>query len=143
MLEGYLLKIGMKCGTVKNFSVVISDDMRRKDGQHWYFLTPVKISDKGNGLKECTVNIAFPFISIQGDISEQAVIERISPLLSGYEVELLKILRKTVIVPSFKFSVIPFWANESGQRNERKDFSENRIHIISANIIINYREHWL
>ena len=142
MIENYLLKIGMRCGTVKNFNNTVSDDIRRKDGQHWYFLTPIKISDKGTGLKECTVNMAYPFLSEQADLTEQDVIKRLSPKIKEYEESLLNTLRKMVIVPSFTFSVIPFWANEKGERLERKDSGNNRIHIINASLTIKYREHW-
>jgi len=142
MVENFLLSIGMRCGTVKNFNNVIMEDLRMKDDQHWYFLTPIKSTDKATGLKECTVNLAYPFIAENTDISEQVVIERLSPLLSDYERDLLKILRKVVIVPSFTLSVIPFWANEKGERTERKDFGQGRIHIISANLTIRYRETW-
>ena len=143
MVENYLLQIGMRCGTVKNFNNSILRDMENNDGQHWYFLTPIKAFDKGNGLKECTVNMAYPFLNEETDTSEQIVIERLSPLMDGHQTDLLKILRKMLIVPSFTFSVVPFWANEkTSERNELKDFGSNRIHIINASIKILYRETW-
>lgn len=143
MVENYLLQIGMKCGTVKKFNNTILMDMENNDCQHWYFLTPIKIFDKGNGLKECTIQMAYPFLNEENDISEQAVIERLSPLMDGYQTDLLKILRKMLIIPSFTFSVIPFWANEkTAERNELKDFGSNRIHIINAVLTVKYRESW-
>ena len=143
MIEKFLLNIGMRCGTVKNFNSVVLEDVRLKDDQHWYFLTPIKSTDKASGLKECTVNLAFPFMSEKYDISEQVVIERISALMPSYESDLLAILRKVVIVPSFTFSVVPFWAYEKGtERTERKDFGQIRIHIINASLTIRYRESW-
>ena len=143
MVENYLLQIGMRCGTVKKFNNTILTDMENNDGQHWYFLTPVKSFDKGNGLKECTIQIAYPFLNEETDTSEQIVIERLSPLMDDYQTDLIKILRKMLIVPSFTFSVIPFWANEkTSERNELKDFGNNRIHIINASIKILYRETW-
>lgn len=142
MIERFLLDIGMHCGTVKNFSVAIAEDVRKKNFQHWYFLTPVKLSDSGNGLKECTVQMAFPFLAENGEITEEAAIKRLTDLIPDYERELLKALRKMVIVPSHTISVIPFWANEQGQRNDRKDFAAFRIHIINASVTIKFRETW-
>jgi hypothetical protein len=144
MLENFLLQIGMHCGTLKNFNTAILEDVRKNDYQHWYFLTPIKCNDKASGLKECTVQMAYPFLAANGEISEESSIKRISDLVPGYEAELLKVLRVKVIVPSFTLSVIPFWANDKGtERNERKDFAQTRIHIINASVTINFRESWL
>jgi hypothetical protein len=85
MIEKFLLDIGMRCGTVKNFSIAIADDLRKGDGQHWYFLTPIKVTDGGNGLKTCTVNLAYPFISERGDITEQDVFNRLYSLSIPYQ----------------------------------------------------------
>jgi hypothetical protein len=142
MIEQFLINIGMRCGTVKNFNNSVMEDVRVKDFQHWYFATPFKVTDSGSGLKECTINMAYPFLAANGEISEQAAIERISPLVPEYEAELLKVLRSKVIVSSFTLSVIPFWANEKGERNDRKDFATTRIHIINASLVIRYRERW-
>lgn len=143
MLENFLLSIGMHCGTLKNFNNAILEDVRRNDYQHWYFLTPIKVNDIGSGLKECTVQMAYPFLTANGEISEEAAIKRISDLVPEYEAELLRVLRSRVIVPTFILSVIPFWANDKGtERNERKDFAQTRIHIINASVTINFRESW-
>jgi len=140
MLEQFLIEIGMKCGTVKNFNNAVMEDVRRSDFQHWYFATPFKTTDSGNGLKECTVNMAYPFLAVNGEISEQSAIKRISHLVPDFEAELLKALRVKVIVASHILSIIPFWANEKGERNDRKDFAQTRIHIINASLTIRYRE---
>lgn len=132
----------MRCGTVKNFNNVIIDDMRKNDGQHWYFLTPIKISEKTAQMKEATIQIAFPFIATNSDISEQIVIERLAPLMPRFENALLKKIRKTLLVPSFTFSNITFWANEKGERDSRKDFGQTRIHILNAQIVVKYRYSW-
>ncbi len=145
MVENYLLQIGMKCGTVKNFNSSIQDDLRLGSGKHWYFLTPIKATEKGTGLKEATISMAFPFVAERGDVSEQVVIERLSKIMPEYETELLTALRKDrrLIVPSYTFTIIPFWANEkASERNERKDFA-TRIHIINAAIVVKYREYKL
>jgi hypothetical protein len=142
MIEKFLLDIGMRCGTVKNFSVAIADDLRKGDGQHWYFLTPIKVTDGGNGLKTCTVNLAYPFISERGDVTEQDVFNRLYSLSTPYQIELINQLRKNVIVPSFTFSIVPFWANDKGERTERKDFGGARIHILNAVVNVNYRLDW-
>lgn len=143
MIENFLLQIGMHCGTVKNFNSSILEDVRRNDFQHWYFLTPIKCTDKANGLKECTVQMAYPFLCANNEISEEAAIQRISDLVPEYEAELLKVLRQKVIAPSYTFSVIPFWANEkASERNERKDFAQTRVHIISGSVTIRFRENW-
>lgn len=144
MLENYLISIGLRCGTVKNFNTTILTDSRRKDNQHWYFLTPIKASDKGGELKEAVVTMAFPFVAQSTDTSDAEVIKRISPLIYSMKNALLCRLRKTVIVPTEEFKVIPFWANDgSGERNDRKDFAQNKVHIIQAKITINYRDYWL
>jgi hypothetical protein len=141
MVEQYLLKIGMHCGTVKNFNSSILDDVRRNDYQHWYFLTPLKSKDNGHGLKEVTINMAYPFLAERNDISEEEVIKRLKAL--EFQTELLKVLRKNVIVSSHTISVIPFWGNEKGaERNERQDFGQTRVHLINASLIVLYRDNY-
>jgi hypothetical protein len=146
MVEKYLLDIGMRCGSVKNFNASILEDMRLSKSQHWYFATPFKVTDKGGGLKECTVNMAYPFLAVNGEISEQEAIKRISPLIPEYEAALLKALRKgcsrLIVIPS-QFYPVALWANEKGaERVDRKDFGAVRIHIISASLTIRYRDSW-
>lgn len=133
----------MRCGSVKNFNASILEDMRLSKSQHWYFATPFKVAEKSGGLKECTVNMALPFIAERGDITEQSVIEKLSPIVPELEKELLKVLRKKLIVPAHTIAVIPFWANEKGsERVERKDFGTVRIHIINVSATILYRDSW-
>lgn len=134
----------MKCGTVKNFSAMIENDMRQNSKQHWYFLTPIKISEKNGLIKEATVQMAFPFIATKDDISEASVLKRLTPKVAAYQDSLILNLRRMLIVPpsSVVFSIIPFWANEKGERTERKDLGKSRVHIINAQITVKYREHW-
>lgn len=144
MLENYLIQIGLRCGTVKNFNTTIVNDMRKKDVQHWYFLTPIKAGDKGGLLKEAVVTMALPFLAHNGETTEADVLKRISPLVENVKNTLLCKLRKTVIVPTFEFSIKPFWANETGnERTDRKDFAQTRVHIIQAKLTINYRDNWV
>lgn len=143
MLENFLLQIGMKCGTVKNFNSTIANDMRLNAKQHWYFLTPIKTKESGSLLKVATIQIAFPFLAIKEDISEADVIKRLTPLVPEYQNSLIANLRKMLIVPECTFSIIPFWANEKGtERNERKDFGNSTIHIINAQVTVKYRASW-
>ena len=149
MIENYLIQIGFNCGTVKNFNNEILEDQRKKDSNHWYFLTPIKSTDSGNGLKEAKINMAYPFeVFEKTDVSEKEVIKRLSVNLKEYETELLKRLRqdrRLIVPPSmFTISFIPFWANEkSSERMNRVDFGSNRIHIINVSLTIRYREEWL
>lgn len=143
MIEKYLIDLGLGCGTVKNFNNVVVENMRNKIAPRWYFKTPVKIS--GSGLKSAVVNLAYPFHAMPTEVDESTAMVRLEAVRKNYEDDLLFILRKhKLIVPpdSANFIVIPFWATETGERNERKDFAQLRIHIISATITIKYRESW-
>ncbi len=142
MIENYLLQIGMKCGTVKNFATTINTDLRLKGLQHWYFLTPVKVSEKNDLLKEANLNLAFPFIATREDISEEVVLKRLALIIDDYKTELLKNLGKMLLIPNHIFTIIPFWANEKGERNERKDFAQGSIHILNAQLTVRYRDGW-
>lgn len=142
MVESYLLAIGMRCGTVKNFSNTIVEDMRTNSKQHWYFLTPIKSVDKGSLLKEATIQFAFPFVAIPTDISERDVLKRLEKIIGGYEHSLLIQLKKMLLVQSVTFSIIPFWANEKGERIERKNLGQSSIHILNAQITVRYRDSW-
>lgn len=141
MIEDILLKMGLKCGTVKNFSNTISDDIRKGDQQHWYFLTPIKTTETTSQLKECTVKMAFPFLANREDLSEALVYKRLTPFLATYEKELLKQLRKTFkIVTVTEFYPIAFWANEKGERSDRKVLGVESVHIFQASVTIKYRD---
>jgi hypothetical protein len=142
MLENYLVQIGMKCGTVKNFNSVILADID-KDEQSWYFKTPIQTSDDGSGLKTATVKIAYPFIAGPNDTAEDEVIERLSAWMQSYEASIIRILRRRLIVPTFKWAVIPFWSNSQTERTERTNFGNTKVHIISAEFTVKYRSHWL
>lgn len=142
MLENYLLNIGMRCGTVKNFNNVIIDDMRKKDGQHWYFLTPVKIIGRASNLNEATVQIAYPFLATNSDLTEEDAIKRLTPVLPEFKNSLENELKKMLLLQSATYSLIPFWANEKGDRTERKDFGQTRIHILNAQVTVRYRDSW-
>jgi hypothetical protein len=141
MIESVLLQMGLRCGTVKNFSNTISNDVRKGERQHWYFLTPFKTTETPSQLKECTVKMAFPFLANREDLSEALVYKRLTPFLATYESELLKQLRKTFkIVTVTEFYPIAFWANEKGERTERKVLGVESVHIFSASVTIKYRE---
>lgn len=142
MIENFLIKIGMGCGTTANFSTVISERMRIGDGQRWYFRTPVKVS--GSGLKSAVLDMAYPFLAIATDINEKTAIERIELVRKNYEDDLLLMLRSyKFIVPtdSANFYVIPNWVKDANPRDSRRDFVQ-RIHIINASITVKYRESW-
>jgi hypothetical protein len=141
MIEDILLKMGLKCGTVKNFSSTISEDIRKGDKQHWYFLTPLKTTETTSRLKEVTIKMAFPFLANREDISEAIVYKRLTPFLATYEKELLLHLRKKFkIVIVNEFYPIAFWANEKGERTDRKILGVESVHIIQASLTIKYRE---
>ena len=142
MVENFLLKIGMKCGTVKNFNSTILNDMRLNGKQHWYFLTPIKTSEDNTGLKTSIINLAFPFISITEDISEADVYKRLTPKISSYRNDLLSTIRKTLNKTQLiYFYPVAFWANEKGtERNERKDSGNSTIHIFNVQLSIKWRE---
>ena len=143
MVEKFLLDIGMKCGTVKNFNTTLIDDLRKGQLSHWYFLTPIKVTEDVGGLKTATIQLAFPFHAVREDVTEADVINRLSLLIPDYEPTLLLNLRKMLIVLDLTISVIPFWANESGEsRTERKNFGQNSVHILNAKCTIKYREAW-
>lgn len=141
MVEKYLLDLGLGCGSVKNFNTEILKNMRFSNGQKWYFKTPIKITDN-NGLKTATINLAFPFLAIQTDITEADVIKRISLVKTCYENQLIKVLRKKFIVPDYYLAIIPFWANDGNgnERIDRKDFAQTRVHILNAVVNVKYRD---
>lgn len=143
MIEKHLIAGGLGCGTVKNFSTEILKNVKLNVADRWYFKTPIKIS--GHGLKTATIDMAFPFLAKQTDIDEKTVLARLEENRKDYEEELVWFLRKNgFIVPpsSAIFTVIPFWAAEKGERNERKDFAGIRLHILNAVITVKYRETW-
>ena len=139
-MEEFLLAIGMQCGSVKNFSNLIIENMRTNAKQSWYFLTPIKSTGKVGGLKEATVSLAFPILTNRDDISEAAAYRRLTPMLKSHEAELLKALRQRVIAQTVEFFPITFWANSDGQRTDRKNLSGAMVHILSAKIKITYRD---
>lgn len=141
MIENILLKMGLKCGTVKNFSNTISDDVRKAERQHWYFLTPIKTTETPSQLKEATIKLAFPFLANRDDLTEAVVYKRLTPFLATYENELLTQLRKQFkIVTVTEFYPIAFWANEKGERSDRKVLGVESVHIFSASVTIKYRD---
>ena len=143
MIENYLIKLGMRCGTVKNFNNEVLDDVRRKDYQHWYFKTPIKSVERGGQLKEAVLDLAFPFLAERNDLTEKDVLSRLNDCSITMQADLIAELRKRIIVPQFTFILIPFWANEkASERNELKDFGNNRIHILNAQLTVQFREHW-
>lgn len=143
MLETFLLNGGFKCGTIKNLSTVINEAMLTNTQLTWYFLTPLKPKDNGSGFKEVTINFAYPFIAELTDITEDDVFNRLKFLTPDYEKYLLKELKKIFLVPSYTFSVVPFWSNREGIRIDRKDFSNVKIHILSAQLTLRYRDAWI
>lgn len=149
MIEDYLIKIGFNCGTIKNLNNEILEAQKQRIYQSWYFLTPIKSTDTGNGLKEAKISMAYPFmVDEKLDTSEKKVIERLSLDLLAYETDLLKRLRqdRRLIVPPamFTISFVPFWANEkTAERMNRVDFGSNKIHAIIASLTIKYRESWI
>lgn len=140
MIESFLIESGLGCGTVKNFSTEILKNVKLGVTDRWYFKTPIKVS--GNGLKTAVIDMAFPFIANQGDVDEKSALSRLEMVRKGYEDDLLHFLRKNKFiapVDNANFSIIPFWATEAGQRNDRKDFAGIRVHILNAVITIKYR----
>ncbi len=140
MIEKYLINAGLGCGSVKNFNNEILKNVKLGISDRWYFKTPIKVS--GTGLRTAVVDLAFPFIAKMDDVDEKTVIDRIELTRKSYEDDLLRFLRslKFIVPPdTANFSVIPFWATEGGQRNDRKDFGQLRIHILNANITVKYR----
>lgn len=142
MIEKLLIDLGLKCGSIKNFNSTILDAARQNQLQMWYFLTPIKSNDNGSGFKTATVNLAYPILAGSEDINEASAITRISEFETNLQTELLTILKKYVNVPDSTFSIIPFWANEKGERIERKDFGNVRVHIINGMLTLKYRESW-
>lgn len=136
MIESFLINAGLGCGTKKKFASIVA----KHDQPRWYFLTPVKVS--GNGLKTAVLNMAFPFPALKDEIEEKAVLERLELIRKDYEDGLMSFLRKyNFIVPpdTANFSIIPFYANENGERTDRRDLGGTRVHILSANITVKYR----
>ena len=142
MIEDVLIKGGLGCGTVKNFALEIQKGLEQNKTTRWYFKTPIKIT--GSGLKSATVNLAFPFKWKESDIDEKTVLARLEVDRKEYEQDLLKFLRKFFIVPpdTANFVIIPFFSKGEGERDERKNFGGTIIHILSANLIIKYRDSW-
>lgn len=141
IVENFLVDAGLGCGTVKNFNTEIISNMKLKKTDKWYFKTPLKIS--GTGLKTVTIDMAFPFQTAINEMEENEAITRLSPDLKDYKTDLKFFFRKNgFIVSNIDFSFIPFWANETGTRNERKDFAQLRIHILNAVVTLKYRDSW-
>jgi hypothetical protein len=142
MIEQYLIKNGLGCGTVKKFNNEILKNVKLNVSDRWYFKTPVKIS--GHGLRTATIDLAFPFLAKQNETDEKAVLSRLEENRKEYEDDLIRFLRRKFIVPpgTAIFTIIPFWATETGPRNERKDFGQIRLHIINAVVTVKYRESW-
>ena len=142
MIEKYLIDRGLDCGSVTSFVSDVLAKMEFNKSERWYFKTPIKVD--GYKYKTAVIDMAFPFVAIPTDIDEKSVLERIEANRAGYEDGLMNFLKRNFIVPpgSAKFSMIPFWATETGQRNERKDFAGVRIHIINAVVTVKYRETW-
>jgi hypothetical protein len=140
MIESFLIESGLGCGTVKNFSTEILKNVKLGVTDRWYFKTPIKVSS--NGLRTAVVDMAFPFLAKQTDVDEKTVLSRLELLRKDYEDDLLYFLRshKFIVPPdTANFSIIPFWATETGPRNDRKDFAGIRVHILNAVITVKYR----
>lgn len=144
MIEDLLIKAGLGCGSKKNFQSEILKNMKVPGVlPRWYFLTPIKHS--GNGLVTATINFAFPFVAKSTDTSDAIVLSRLENERKAYEDDLIHFIRSFgFIVPpdSQTFSIIPFWATETSERTERKDFAGLRIHILNAVITVKYRKSW-
>lgn len=140
MIESYLINHGLGCGSKKNFPIELIKNHKLGISDRWYFLTPVKVS--GNGLRSAVLNMAFPFMAKPGEITEKQALERLELVRKDYEDDLMFFLRShRFIVPpdTANFSIIPFFANETGgERTERKDLPV-RIHILNAVITVKYR----
>lgn len=130
------------CGTVKNFNSEILEAQRLNKPQKWYYLTPIKVKDDGSGYKEVTVNMAYPIPAILADASsEKIAFDRIKNDAQFLQGELIDFMKKYFNVPSHTFSTIPFWANEKTQeRDGRRNFGNNSVHIIYGNLTLKYRE---
>lgn len=140
MIESYLIESGLGCGTVKNFQTEILKNVKLGITDRWYFKTPIKVSS--SGLKTAVIDFAFPFLAKQTDIDEKTVLSRLEILREDHENDLLRFLRthKFIVPPdNANFSIIPFWAAEKGERNERKDFQGIRVHILNAVLTVKYR----
>ena len=142
MIENLLTKIGLNCGTLKNFNSVIVRAMELGESQKWYFLTPLKVKDNGSGFKEVTVNIAFPIQCEIDDVTEADVLNRLAGYESEYSEQLVKFLKKYFLVPTYTFSIVPFWSDTKTERKELTDFGNVRIHVISGTLTLKYRETW-
>lgn len=145
MIEDYLIKSGVKCGTRSNFKDEVLKSMRLFLGSRWYFRTPVKIS--GAGLKTASLDMAFPFIAKKDDAmtNEAAVISRLEVDRLAFEQDLVQQLRKgKFIVPpdTVSTTIIPFWAGDAGYRDELEDFDGLRIHIFNTALTVKYRDSW-
>jgi len=142
MIEQLLINSGLKCGSLKNFNTQILEDQRRATSNHWYFLTPIKVKDNGSGYKEATINFGFPLNVAKDEVDESKALLRISEIKTDYEKDLIKFLRTLFQVPSYEFSVHIFWANEKGERTERKDIGNVRIHLLNGRVTVKYRDSW-
>lgn len=140
MIESYLIEAGLGCGTVKNFQTEILKNVKLGITDRWYFKTPIKVS--GHGLKTAVIDFAFPFLAKINDANEKDVLSRLEILRKDYEDDLIRFLRslKFIVPPdTANLTIIPFWAAEKGERDERKDFAGIRVHILNANITVKYR----
>jgi len=142
MIENYLIVAGLGCGTKANFKSEVLKNLKFGVLPRWYFRTPVKVS--GNGLKSASLDMAFPFLALRADTkdNEGEVLTRLELVRKNYEDDLLKFFRSNgFITPpdSANFSIIPFWAGETGYREELEDFNGIRIHILNAVLTVKYR----
>jgi len=140
MIEKFLINSGCKCGTKKNFSTVISDDLRIDDFQHWYFLTPLKVIGKQNGVMSTTINMAYPFIAEDGETTEEDVLKRISDEADDYKNGLKEFFNKWSISNDIEFSEIPFYGGSNAERTNLTTFGNNKIHLLNVIVKVSYRE---
>lgn len=139
MIESYLIQAGLGCGSKKNFPIELIKNISLGIPDRWYFLTPVKVS--GNGLKSATLNMAFPFRARLNEVTEKQALDRIELVRQDYENDLMRFIRslKLIVPPdTANFSIIPFFAVETGERTERKDLPI-RVHILNAVVTVKYR----
>jgi hypothetical protein len=139
MIESYLINAGLGCGSKKNFPIELIKNISLGISDRWYFLTPVRVS--GNGLKSATLNMAFPFRAKLDEVTEKQALDRIELVRQDYEDDLMRFLRslKFIVPPdTANFSIIPFFATETGERTERKDLPI-RVHILNAVVTVKYR----
>lgn len=140
MIERMLIDSGCKCGTKKNLSTQISTDLKNGSGQHWYFLTPLKIKESTNGVMSTVINMGFPFIAKKDEQSEEDVLKRIDSVSNEYKNGLKKFFSKWCIKCEIEFSNTPFYGGGSGERSELTNFGNNKIHLLNVIAKIDYRE---